>query len=64
MNEKTFSGNVTLGQAAGCVLIAVAVRIGADDAARKTNLTTLYETGAITGGDLALALRLFQLEAA
>ncbi len=64
MNERPFSGNVTLGQAAGCALIALAVRIGADDAARKTNLTTLYEAGAITGGDLALALRLFGLEAA
>jgi hypothetical protein len=64
MPENRYSRNVTLGQAAGCALIAVAARIGADDAARKTNLTTLYETGAIAGGDLALALRLFGLEAA
>jgi hypothetical protein len=64
MNERSFSGNVTLGQAAGCALIALAVRIGVDDAARKTNLTTLYEAGAIDGATLQWALAHYGLRKA
>ena len=55
---------VTLHQACGVALIAIALRSGDTPAAKKTNLTTLYEAGAIDGRTLQWALSEYQLEAA
>jgi hypothetical protein len=52
---------VTLHQAAGVALIALAIKTGADPAARKANLCLLYETGAIDGACLEWAIAKFEL---
>jgi hypothetical protein len=55
---------VSFSQAIGAALIALAIKSGADNADRKTRLTMLYEAQAISGDDLAWAIRQYGLEAA
>jgi hypothetical protein len=45
-------------------LVALAIRLGRTKAARKRNLATLYEAGAITGAAFSAALKHYELEAA
>jgi phage terminase small subunit len=55
---------VSFQTACAAALIALALRLGASPAARKDNLATLYENGAITAQDLAWALKTYDLEGA
>lgn len=64
MNAPFHRPAVTLSGAAAIALIALALRLGDDATAKKTNLTTLYENGAISGAELAWALAEYKLEAA
>ena len=45
-------------------LVALAVKLGRTKAARKRNLATLYEAGAITGAAFSAALKHYELGAA
>lgn len=55
---------MTIHAACGAALIGLAVKTGSTPEARKRNLATLYETGAISGEAFALALKTYGLEAA
>lgn len=50
--------------AAGIGLISLAIQLGRSPAARKRNLATLYEAGAISGDVFAWALARHELGAA